>query len=144
MSLSATKLRLLWALELLDEAPVAKAIDLPFRVESRANDHRSNHWGARAATTKIQRMGTHLALAGLKAWARRQLEAGGLVVRVVRLAPRALDAHDNLGHALKAITDGVADALSVNDRDERVTFVPDAERGPWGARIEFYLLRSHR
>jgi hypothetical protein len=36
------------------------------------------------------------------------------VVRVVRVAPRELDSHDNIAHALKACTDGVADFLGVN------------------------------
>lgn len=71
----------------------------------------------------------------------RKLLASSLVVRIVRIAPRELDSHDNLGMSLKAITDGVARSLGVDDRDPRVHFVPDAERGApktWGVRIEFY------
>lgn len=138
MTLSTTALRLLEALEVLATSPKpALAVALPFRVESRANDHRSNHWGARAKTSGKQRAGAQLVLSAHRRRLASML-ARGLVVRVVRVGPRALDSHDNIGMALKAITDGVADALEVNDRDPRVTFVPDGEVGPWGARIEFY------
>jgi hypothetical protein len=142
VTLSPVKMRLLRALEVLADTSPFRSVDLPFRVESRANDHRSNHWGPRAKTSKLQRSGTYLALMRTRAWAPMVLLEHYLVVRVVRIAPRELDGHDNLGHSLKAITDGVADALRVNDRDPRVTFVPDAERGPWGARVEFYLPRE--
>jgi hypothetical protein len=43
----------------------------------------------------------------------------GLVVLIVRQAPRALDS-DNLASALKNYRDGIADALGVDDRDPRV------------------------
>lgn len=138
MTLSTTATRRLEAMELLAAEKPLIEVTLPFKVESRANDHRSNHWGPRAATTKSQREGTQLALSSHRRHMRGLLDTCGLVVRVVRLGPTELDSHDNLGHALKAITDGVADLLGVNDRDQRVTFVPDAEAGPWGARVEFY------
>lgn len=137
MTLSATALRRLEAYEVLATSQPVLSVALPFRVGSRANDHTSNHWRARAETSKTQRNGTRLVLSARKAQLRALL-AQGLVVRVIRIAPRELDSHDNLGMSLKAITDGVADFLDVNDRDERVSFVPDAEVGPWGARVEFY------
>lgn len=138
MTLSSTGLRRLEALELLSTEKPILAVSLPFRVESRANDHRSNHWGARAETTKKQRTGTHLALSSHRGHLQGLLNTCGLVVRVVRIGPTALDSHDNLPSSLKAITDGVADLLGVNDRDDSVTFIPDAELGAWGARVEFY------
>ncbi len=138
MTLSTAATRRLAALELLAVEKPFLEVTLPFRLESRANDHRSNHWGGRSKTSKAQRMGAQLALTSHKTSLRRVLRLRGLVVRVVRIGPRELDSHDNIGMSCKAITDGAADALGVNDRNASVTFVPDGEVGPWGARIEFY------
>lgn len=51
-----------------------------------------------------------------------------LEVMLVRIAPRALD-DDNLRGALKAVRDGAADALGVDDRDPRVAWRYDQWRG---------------
>jgi len=51
----------------------------------------------------------------------------GLVVLLVRCAPRLLD-DDNLAAALKPVRDGVADALGIDDRDSRVTWVVAQEK----------------
>jgi hypothetical protein len=138
VTLSITATRRLEALKVLAAGKPFLEIALPFRLESRANDHRSNHWGPRAATSKAQRGGAHLRLLNRRERLRKMLDSPGLVVRVVRIGPKELDSHDNLGSATKAVVDGVADLLGVNDRDPRVIFQPDAEKGPWGARVEFY------
>jgi hypothetical protein len=131
--------RRLEALEVLatDDRPVVVAT-LPLRIDSRANDHRSNHWGPRAERTKKHRTGAFMVLARHRTALRRLLASRGAVVRVVRCAPTELDGHDNLGMSLKAVSDGVADVFGVNDRDERLHLVPDSEAGPWGVRIEVY------
>lgn len=130
------------ALNLLAQRQPFLERELPFVTSSRANDHRSNHWATRARTSKPQRQGTQLALAKHRAQLRAELASGGLVVRVVRVAPRQLDNHDNLGMALKAVSDGVADALGVNDRDGRLVLQPDQEQGkPARVRVEFYSWR---
>jgi hypothetical protein len=141
MSLSDSKMRLLRALEVLCDRSPAAVVELPMRIDSRANRHVSNHWGPRHETSRKQRTAAFVkcrTTPRLTAWAQRELDGGGVVVRVVRISPRELDSHDNLGMALKACTDGVADYLGVNDRDPRVVFVPDQERGAVGVRIEFY------
>lgn len=139
MTLSPTLARRLAALELLASEEPFLVLELPFVTTSRANDHRSNHWGARARAAKPQRQGTQLALAKHRRTLQAELAAAGLVVRVVRIAPRELDGHDNVGMALKAVSDGVADALGVNDRDERLVLQPDGEKGtPPRVRLEFY------
>lgn len=57
-------------------------------------------------------------------------------VRLVRLAPRKLDS-DNLAGACKAIRDGVADALGIDDGDERITWTYGQERrAAYGVRVE--------
>jgi hypothetical protein len=55
-----------------------------------------------------------------------------VVITVRRLAPsQGLDPHDGLGAALKGVIDGTADALGLkNDRDPRVTWRLEQERGP--------------
>lgn len=138
MTLSTVGMRRLRALELLATDEPVLAVSLPFRLDSRANDHQSNHWGPRAKASAKHRMGAHMVLVAHKRRLRALVEGPGLVVRVVRIAPSELDHHDNLPMATKALIDGAADALGLNDRDHRATFVPDTERGPWGARLEFY------
>ena len=63
-----------------------------------------------------------------------------LVVRIVRIAPRELDAHDNLGSACKAVADGITDALGLkSDRTPGLSFEYGQERGKpraYGVRIE--------
>lgn len=139
MSLSNRAMRRLAAMEIIATGEPVLTVTLPgLRLESRANDHTSNHWGRRAGRSKVHRGAAQLALAVHRARLRKLLELRGLVVRMVRVGPRQLDSHDNLGMSLKALTDGVASVLGVDDRDERLELVPDADKGPWGARMEFY------
>lgn len=65
-------------------------------------------------------------------------EALPCTVTLTRIAPRDLDG-DNLQSSLKAIRDGVADFLKVDDRDSRVTWAYAQERGApkfYGVRVE--------
>lgn len=143
--ISPSKQRLLAALEHLDGAQPELAVTLPLKLASRANDHTSNHWSKRARTSKAHRMAARLALAAHREDLRGCLAEHGLVVRVVRVSPgQGLDGHDNVGMSCKALIDGVADLLGVRDDDKRVTFVPDQERGTWGARIETYCAMQMR
>lgn len=53
------------------------------------------------------------------------------VIRITRISPRGLDSGDNLPGASKALRDGIADWLSIDDRDNtRVAYVYDQRRGP--------------
>lgn len=49
-------------------------------------------------------------------------------VLLTRIAPRELDG-DNLQGAFKALRDGIASRLGVDDRDPRVSWLYDQERG---------------
>lgn len=63
-----------------------------------------------------------------------------LVVRLVRVAPRELD-DDNLARAFKAVRDGLAQGMGLDDRDPAVRYVVDTERGAAGeysVRLELY------
>ena len=62
-------------------------------------------------------------------------------VRHTRISAGTLD-DDNLRGALKAVRDGVADALGVADNDPRLTFVygqGKCKRGEFGVRVEIGL-----
>lgn len=83
--------------------------ELPLRIESVAN--KREHWSRKAQRTKLHRM------------AAIAVPAHPLpcVVTLMRIAPRALD-DDNLASGFKALRDGIADRLGVDDRDPRVTW----------------------
>jgi hypothetical protein len=59
----------------------------------------------------------------------------GIRIAFMRWGPRALD-DDNLRASLKAIRDGVADALGIDDGDPRITWEYAQERRKaYGVRI---------
>lgn len=86
-------------------------LTLPLRTESTSN--KREHWGDRSARSKRERNSIALML-------KPKVNNGGLgttrlVVLLTRVAPHELD-DDNLRGALKAVRDGVATALKVDDR----------------------------
>ncbi|KAF1005456.1 MAG: hypothetical protein GAK28_03208 [Luteibacter sp.] len=91
------------------------------------------HYLARARRTKRERQAAHWLLLDAKR------PALPVTVRLVRVAPRALD-DDNLSGVFKGIRDGVADAYGIADNDKAlIRFACDQERGPphtYGVRIE--------
>lgn len=91
-------------------------IELPLRIESVANLR--EHWSVRARRTKAHRLA---ALA---------VPAHPLpcVVTLIRVAPRSLDG-DNLQSGFKALRDGVAARLGVDDADPRVEWRYEQVRG---------------
>lgn len=120
-----------------DDEPIAAKV-VPLTIESTANLR--EHWAEKAERAKKHRRALHLVVRAMLArtpdW--QGLSAGRCaVVRLVRVAPAELDS-DNLASALKGCRDGVADAMGINDRDPRVTFIADQERGPACLRVEVY------
>ncbi len=109
-------------------------IELPVRTYSEPNQRA--HWAARARRARYQRKVA-------RAYARAALGAKGpprgpLTVTLTRLASRKLDS-DNLAAAMKAVRDGVADALGIDDGDERLTWLyaqERASRGVFAVRVE--------
>lgn len=89
---------------------------LPVMTVSEAN--RRDHWAVKAKRAKRHRF---------VARALCPLHALPCVVRLTRLSTGTLD-DDNLRGALKAVRDGVADALGVDDRDPRVVWEYAQER----------------
>lgn len=88
-------------------------VSVPVRTRSEANLR--EHWAKRARRVKKQRNAARMLVRA----AITSRPSGNLTVRLVRIAPRKLDS-DNLASSLKAVRDGVADALGIDDGDERI------------------------
>lgn len=101
---------------------------LSLRTVSESNAR--GHWTERARRARDQR-----AVARMVCSARLRHLKPPLDVRLTRVAPRGLD-DDNLRGALKAVRDGVADALGVDDGDARVRWGYSQARGAHGVRVE--------
>ena len=132
-------------------------VALPIRTISEANAR--SHWAAKARRVASQRGPVALRLrgplapfrdamavsghAGAKRPARGNLapvigmsETRQVAVTLTRVAPsNGLD-DDNLRGALKAVRDGVADALGVDDRDPRVEWKYAQKRGKYGVVVK--------
>lgn len=105
-------------------------VTLPIRIESVAN--KREHWAAKARRTKFHRNAA-LAIPS------RFLPEPPCTVILTRIAPRKLDS-DNLASGFKALRDGIADRLGIDDGDERVTWRYAQEKGKpreYAARVEF-------
>src|SRR5271157_4200427 len=109
-------------------ARVVVTVSLPLRTRSILNVR--EHWSKRAARAQEQRAVTRMRLAVVREWPPR-LPA---VVTLTRVGPRALD-DDNLQGSLKAVRDGVADALGVDDGSDEVRWSYAQERGGYAVRV---------
>lgn len=94
---------------------------LPIRTVSEANIR--EHWTRKGRRARDQRFVARILIekAGAKL-------VPPLVVTLTRIASRRLD-DDNLARALKAVRDGVADALKIDDGDPRLTWRYAQEKG---------------
>jgi hypothetical protein len=92
-------------------------VELPLRVESVANLR--EHWAVKGKRTTLHR---HTACTLVPA------HPLPVVVTLTRIAPRRLD-DDNLRSGFKAIRDGIADRLGVDDRDPRIEWRYAEKRG---------------
>ncbi len=103
---------------------------LPIKTVSEMNSR--EHWATKAKRAKQARQIAALGCGAPLARFRRGLADGynrRVEIRLVRVAPRALD-DDNLRGALKAVRDGLTDALGLHsDRDERLVWSYDQARG---------------
>lgn len=109
--------------------------DVPLEIKSVANLRQ--HWGAKHRDAqRAKKVGLLVIPNGRFALSRQpRLQ---WVFRLVRVAPRELDS-DNLASAFKALRDGIAKRLGVDDRDSRVCFVVDQAKGKQArVRIEAY------
>jgi hypothetical protein len=122
-------------------------VDVPVRLRNTSNSR--DGWHSTAKRAKVVRTFTRAAVRSriLKSVLVKGSRFGTAYsplpcsVRLVYIGPRQLD-DDGVVSAVKSLRDGVADALGVDDRDPRVVWVPDQERGgvrEYGARVEIYL-----
>lgn len=112
-----------------------RSVMLPLRLVSVLNVR--EHHMARARRTKRHRLAAALTLRAAYGSAERL--TGRLIVTFTRIAPRPLDCGDNLEASCKALRDGVADWLGIDDSDPRVTWrCAQARGGPrqYAARID--------
>ena len=106
---------------------------LAIRTESEANLH--EHRMVKANRVKLQRSivrNTIIQKFG------KAMAGVGYVITLTRIAPRPLDS-DNLARSFKAIRDGIADALGIDDGSKRLTWNYAQEKGPpkrYAVRIE--------
>lgn len=103
-------------------------VHLPITTVSESN--RRDHWTVKAKRARDNRTVARVMFAKARFDATGQIYLGGpAVVTLTRVSPRLLD-DDNLRGALKAVRDGVADALQIDDRDPRVRWEYDQRKGP--------------
>lgn len=101
----------------------ALTVKLPIATKSLTNVRM--HWAAKHRLAKAQRQPVGLVVrSALKV----HPPTMPLEVTLTRIAPRELD-DDNLRGALKSVRDGVADALGLDDRDDRVKWLYGQRRG---------------
>lgn len=106
---------------------------LAIRTESEANLH--ENWHVKAARVKLQRSITRTTIVQHFG---KAMAGAGYTINLTRVAPRSLDT-DNLARSFKAIRDGVADALEIDDGSKRLTWNYAQEKGPpkkYAVRIE--------
>lgn len=87
---------------------------IPVKTKSEANMR--EHWAVkRKRTSKQRKMGMLLTRNALNLYGFGQRK--GLQITLTRIGARKLDS-DNLAGSMKAVRDGIADALGINDGDE--------------------------
>lgn len=104
-------------------------VTLPMIIQSEANTR--SHFMAKAKRAKAQRKEA-LSIP------RDLLHSPPCTVTLTRIAPRQLDG-DNLQSGFKALRDGIADRLGIDDKDPRVTWRYRQEKGEpnqYGARVQ--------
>lgn len=102
-------------------------VTIPIKTVSETNQR--EHWASRHRRRKSQRWA---------AWCHTPGHPVPCVVTLTRVAPRSLD-DDNLRGALKAVRDGIADRLGVDDADPRVEWRYGQRKGEprqYGVEVE--------
>lgn len=97
------------------------ALYLPIQTGSRLNVR--EHWATVAEKAKKHRQAAHLMMLGVLRHHPRGTDDA--IVQLIRVGPRGREEldDDNLRGSLKAVRDGVADALKIDDGDERVRWL---------------------
>lgn len=107
-------------------------VDIPVRIISEANSRQ--HWRKAAARKQLHRQTARLVL---QQYARPMGESELFTITLTRVAPRKLD-DDNLSSGFKAVRDGVADWLGIDDGSPRICWQYAQEKskaGEYAARV---------
>ena len=108
------------------EPPPILDVTFPMLVPSAANLREGKR--ARAKRVQGQRDGARgQVMSRWHAWHEREASGNRLRILITRIAPRQLD-DDNLAYACKAIRDGVALAIGIDDGDPRLKWEYDQSR----------------
>lgn len=103
---------------------------LGLRLVSVAN--KREHWSARAKRAKKHRKTAYILVLAelnkLPASSKLNSKSEPKVVEITRIAPRSLD-DDNLASSAKAVRDGIADALGIDDSDPKCKWVYEQAKG---------------
>lgn len=89
------------------------------------------HWAVKAKLAKAHRTAARAAMTG----AATSAPPPPLTVVLTRLGPRTLDG-DNLQASLKAVRDGIADWLGLDDGHAGLDWQYRQRRGPYGVEVE--------
>jgi hypothetical protein len=111
---------------------------LPLHIQSEANSRQ--HWRAKACRVRTHRQVTAMSLAAMQG----RPPAPPLTITMTRVAPRRLD-DDNLASGFKAVRDGIADWLEVDDGDRRLTWQYAQRKGKpleYAAEIEVVTIHT--
>ncbi len=106
--------------------------DLPLRIISEANARQ--HWRKAAARKKLHRQTARLIL---QQFARPMGDSDRFTITLTRIAPRKLD-DDNLASGFKAVRDGVADWIGIDDGSPRIAWAyaqESSKAGHYAARV---------
>ena len=102
-------------------------VTLPLKLVSVAN--RREHWSVRARRARAHRQAAIVVP--------RPDFAPPYTVTITRIGPRRLD-DDNLASAAKALRDGIADRLGMDDGDSRISWRYRQDHGDYGAVVEIF------
>ena len=87
-----------------------------FPIHTRSEANLREHWAKKAQRVRAQRNAAFLML-----WASEITIRGSTEITITRIAPRRLD-DVNLLSSIKAVQDGVCDALGIDDGDPAITW----------------------
>ena len=111
---------------------------IPIAMKPQAN--MSEHWAVKATRTRNERAiariyyNNHIFT--------KPPETGPIEITLKRLGNRRFDS-GNLGHAFKAIQDGIADAMGINDGNQRLRWKYEQEQVPKGQEEIIVLIEFH-
>ena len=106
--------------------------EIPVRCLSRANQR--GHWAKHDKSRKQQR-----GLAEIQTRnALRDVEAEfPICFRLIRYGPQDLDS-DNLSASMKAVRDGICDAIGIDDKSDKLRWRHHQEKGSYRVVVEVY------